>query len=291
MPGGGWGKLKKIASAISLAEIPNLVKDLDKASYEERERQAALLDVVALQQASNPAALVSAGAIKVLVELVSSGSDGAQIHSASTLATIAASKHEYQDMVVAANAIPPLISLLKAGSNKAMTFAAAAIASLSEQHKHRGALVKAGVIVPLVRLVRPDTTDDTHVHAAEAIANVSSENPPAQEAFFTAGVVPLLLELLHGGDRTRDRRERQAQATEAKEHREIAPKERYLRAEREHKYGRASRQSNAREPGNTRRRWRDASSRVCACGSARAGCWCTRHGGSGDGWWWRQPGE
>ena len=111
MPGGGWGKLKKIASAISLAEIPNLVKDLDKASYEERERQAALLDVVALQQASNPAALVSAGAIKVLVELVSSGSDGAQIHSASTLATIAASKHEYQDMVVAANAIPPLISL------------------------------------------------------------------------------------------------------------------------------------------------------------------------------------
>ena len=46
-----------------------------------------------------------------------------------------------------------------------------------------------------------DTTDDTHVHAAEAIANVSSENPPAQEAFFTAGVV---LELLHGGDRTRD---------------------------------------------------------------------------------------
>ena len=109
MPGDGWGKLKKIASAISLAEIPNLVKDLDKASYEERERQAALLDVVALQQASNPAALVSAGAIKVLVELVSSGSDGAQIHSASTLATIAASKHEYQDMVVAANAIPTSI--------------------------------------------------------------------------------------------------------------------------------------------------------------------------------------
>jgi len=195
----GGGRLKKQASGITVQEIPGIVKDLKAATYESREKTAHLMDLVAVQQTSNPAALVSSGAIKPLIDLVTDGNDGSQIHAASTLATIAAAKHEYQDLIVAGGAIAPLVQVARTGSNKAQTYAAAAIASLSEQHKHREGMVKAGAIVPLVRLVRGDVTDDTHVYAAEAIANVSAQNPPAQDAFFAAGVVPLLLTLLHEG--------------------------------------------------------------------------------------------
>ena len=196
MPG---GHLKRQASQMTPADVPGLVGDLKKAAYEEKEKIAHLVDILAIQVDTNPRALVSAGAIKPLIELVKSGNDGSQVHAASALATIAAAKYEFQDKIIQAGAIVPLVSLLHMGSNVANSFAAAAIASLSDQPKHRGEIVKAGACRPLVRLVRDDVTVDTQLHASDAIADLSCENKEAQDIFHASGAVPLLLALLKGG--------------------------------------------------------------------------------------------
>ena len=199
--GGGDGKLKRQASRMQLTDIPQIVKDLKAAPYEAKEKFVHLMDVIAVQQDKNPGVLVQAGAVKPLVELLTSGNDGSQIYSASTLATIAASKQEYQIKIIEAGAIAPLVTLLRMGSNKAQLFAAAAIAELSEQRAQQDPIVKAGAVVPIVRLLRGggDATEDAHLHAADAVANLSDTNPKAQKAFFDAGVVPLLLAQLYSG--------------------------------------------------------------------------------------------
>jgi hypothetical protein len=110
--GGGDGRLKRQASSMKIADIPQVIKDLKQASFEEKESVAHLMDVIAVQHEQNPSALVGGGAIKPLIELVASGNDGSQVYAASTLATIAAAKQEYQDKIIKAGGIEPLCALL-----------------------------------------------------------------------------------------------------------------------------------------------------------------------------------
>ena len=54
----GEGRLKKQASALTVDDIPQVVKDLKAASYEGREKCAHLIEILAASAESNPAALV-----------------------------------------------------------------------------------------------------------------------------------------------------------------------------------------------------------------------------------------
>ena len=112
----GPGRLKKQASGILPTDIPKLVTELAASASEGKEQLAHLLDILALHSEANPPAIVSAGAIKPLIDLVANGTDGAQTHAASTLATIAASSQQYQDQIVAGGGIAPICKLLSGGS-------------------------------------------------------------------------------------------------------------------------------------------------------------------------------
>ena len=195
----GIGRLKRRASSMRLTDIPQVVKDLRNATYEAKEKQLRLLDIVAGQHHENPGALVAAGAVELLVDAVSKGNDGAQLFAASTLARIAAASSEHQLKIIAAGGIIPLVKLLRTGSNKAQEHAAYALAELSNQQVHQGPILKAGIVLPVVRLLRSDVTEDAHLYAAEVVANLSVRNSRAQQAFHEAGAVPLLLAQLHSG--------------------------------------------------------------------------------------------
>ena len=93
----GQGKLKKEVSLMNVNDIPQAVVSLKAPSLVEQERAAHLVDVLATHHKDHPKALVSAGAIGPLVELVASGSDGSQIHAASTLATLAQVGEGFQE--------------------------------------------------------------------------------------------------------------------------------------------------------------------------------------------------
>lgn len=195
----GDGRVKKLASQRGTDDIPGIVKDLKAAPQDGKEQIAHLLDILATANEANPSAIVRAGGIKLLVDMLSSGTDGGQLHAASTLATIAASKKEFILATVDAGVIGPLVGLLRKGSNKAQVYAAAAVASISQDPEHKDAMIQAGAIQPLVRLVRSDVAFDGQVYASDAIANLSHQNHKAQSAIHAAGAIPLLLKLLESG--------------------------------------------------------------------------------------------
>ena len=197
--GAGDGRAKKLASQRTTEDIPGIVASLKNAPKDSKEQLAHLLDILAAQNAANPAAITKAGGIKHLVELLTSGTDGGQLHAASTLATIAATKKEFQLAVVQGGAITPLVALLRTGSNKAQIFAAAAIASISENPVHKDPVIKAGAMPPLVRLLRSDVAAEGQTYASDAIANLSCQNHKAQKVIHGAGAIPLLLKLLESG--------------------------------------------------------------------------------------------
>ena len=120
------------------------------------------------------AAIVKAGGIKPLVGVLTSGTDGGQIHAAATLAAIADGNAEFQLQIVNAGAITPLVTLVRMGSQRAQTYAAAAIASISEDPQHKEPIIKTGAILPLVRLVRNTAAIDAQVQQLR-IANLSSK--------------------------------------------------------------------------------------------------------------------
>ena len=200
---GGEGRTRKLAAGMTKDDIPRIIKELKSAPQDGKEKSAYLLDIMA-EQEENVKAMVKAGAIGPLVELVASGNDGGQIHACSTLAQIALAETDFtsegnpRDAIVLAGAITPLVSVLRSGSEKAQMHAAAALASLSEDPENQMPIIKAGAIAPLVRLLRVGT-DDAKISAADCVANVSAANMEAQAAVHAAGAVPLLLEMLKGG--------------------------------------------------------------------------------------------
>lgn len=197
--GAGDGRIKKLASQRGTEDIPTMIKDLKSAPQTGKEQMAHLLDIVAVQNAKNPGAIVKAGGVKLLVDMLSSGTDGGQLHAASTLATIATSAREHRLAIVKAGAVTPLVALLRTGSNKAQIFAAAAVASISEEPEEKEAVIKAGAIAPLVRLIRADVACDGQVYASDAIANLAYQNANAQGVIAGTGAIPLLLKLLESG--------------------------------------------------------------------------------------------
>lgn len=197
--GGGDGKVKRLAAEKGTNDIPEIVKQLKSGPQEVKERQVHLLDILASQNEANPPAIAQAGGVKFLVDMISSGTDGGQLHAASTLASMAKNKRELQNQIVQAGAVVPLVSLLRQGSNKAQVFAAAAIASISEDTQHKDVVIKAGAVPPLVRLLRSDVAADGQVYASDAIANLANQNLRAQNVIHTAGAIPLLLKLLESG--------------------------------------------------------------------------------------------
>ena len=86
--GGGDGRVKKLASLRGTDDIPSIVKDLRAAPQESKEQIAHLLDILATQNEANPAAIVKAGGVKYLVDMLASGTDGGQLHAAPHLSPV-----------------------------------------------------------------------------------------------------------------------------------------------------------------------------------------------------------
>ena len=55
MPPGPGGHLKRQASQMKINDMPQLITDLKKAAYEDKEKVTHLIDVLAVQADSNPA--------------------------------------------------------------------------------------------------------------------------------------------------------------------------------------------------------------------------------------------
>ena len=100
------------------------------------------------------AALVTAGGIPRLVELLQSDSEFSQDKAAAIFANISAEARGNPVCIAAASAVSPLIKLLVSGSDAVQLSAASALGNLAFNVGLQAELISAGVFLPLVNLLR-----------------------------------------------------------------------------------------------------------------------------------------
>ncbi|CAI9115962.1 OLC1v1016988C1 [Oldenlandia corymbosa var. corymbosa] len=133
--------------------INQLVSDLSSSSSPELQKQAALeLRLLAKNKPENRFKIARAGAIKPLIEIISSGDSQLQEYGVTAILNLSLCD-ENKDAIAAAGAIKPLIKALKLGTSTAKENAACALLRLSQVDSNKIAIGRSGAIPPLVNLL------------------------------------------------------------------------------------------------------------------------------------------
>ncbi|KAG8390591.1 hypothetical protein BUALT_Bualt01G0099500 [Buddleja alternifolia] len=180
------------------AAISVLLQKLLNGNPEQQRAAAGELRLLAKRNADNRVCIAEAGAIPLLVELLSSPDLRTQEHAVTALLNLSINEAN-KGIIVNAGAIPDIVDVLKNGSTEARENAAATLFSLSVVDENKVAIGAAGAIPPLIDLLcqgSPRGKKD----AATAIFNLSIYQGNKVRAV-RAGIVPPLMKLLkdHGG--------------------------------------------------------------------------------------------
>jgi vacuolar protein 8 len=144
-------------------------------------------------------AVVVAGAIPSLVELLRGGLNEGKKNAAAALGMIAPCSDATAAMV-AAGALPMLVELLRSGSDKGKATAAGALANLMANNNDdsNAAVVVAGVILLLVQLLR-GVLAPGQTNAAAALRALLGSTDDNRAAVVAAGALLPLVELMRDG--------------------------------------------------------------------------------------------
>ncbi|KAI5648598.1 hypothetical protein M9H77_34603 [Catharanthus roseus] len=175
------------------AAIDALLQKLANGNPEEQRAAAGELRLLAKRNADNRICIAEAGAIPLLVELLSSPDSRTQEHSVTALLNLSINDTNKRT-IVNAGAISDIVEVLKSGSMEARENAAATLFSLSVIDENKVAIGAAGAIPALIDLLcqgSPRGKKD----AATAIFNLSIYQGNKVRAV-RAGIVPPLMRLL-----------------------------------------------------------------------------------------------
>ncbi|KAG1676327.1 hypothetical protein FOA52_001122 [Chlamydomonas sp. UWO 241] len=196
----GTGKAETI---VEEGGIPALMLLLGpRSSTEVQKAAASALDSLAFYHAQNQHAIVAAGAIPALVQLLQ-GLEGVQDAAAGALRSLAENNTQNQTTIAAAGAIPALVQLLQDVDPESEPGRAAfALGCLADHHaKNQTAIVAAGAFPALIDLLDPNLVptrcsfaDDVFA-ATVALGNLAANHPQNQTAIAAAGAIPALVGL------------------------------------------------------------------------------------------------
>ncbi|XP_068331030.1 U-box domain-containing protein 14-like [Pyrus communis] len=192
----GNGKNRKAGSSISdcdRASIASLLEKLAKGNSEEQRAAAGELRLLAKRNGDNRVCIAEAGAIPLLVELLSSADSRTQEHAVTALLNLSINESN-KGGIVNAGAIPDIVDVLKNGSMEARENAAATLFSLSVVDENKVAIGAAGAIPALIKLLCEGTPRGKK-DAATAIFNLSIYQGNKARAV-RAGIVAPLMRLL-----------------------------------------------------------------------------------------------
>lgn len=175
------------------AAIDALLGKLANGNVEEQRAAAGELRLLAKRNADNRVCIAEAGAIPLLVELLSSTDPRTQEHAVTALLNLSINDSN-KGTIVNAGAIPDIVDVLKNGSMEARENAAATLFSLSVIDENKVAIGAAGAIPALIRLLC-DGTPRGKKDAATAIFNLSIYQGNKARAV-RAGIVPPLMRFL-----------------------------------------------------------------------------------------------
>ena len=175
--------------------LPQLVRVIEDGSASAQANAAAALAGILSQKATHQHALVDAGGLAPLVNLLRTGSAKVQEEAAAALATLDADV-SFQSEVIKAGAIPPLVATLQHGSAAVQASGAQALANAAAYSMDaQRAIAKAGAIAPLLALL--GSVGRAQRPAAGALAKLARGNKEIQDTIAEAGGVPPLLSLLN----------------------------------------------------------------------------------------------
>ncbi|KAK4403906.1 U-box domain-containing protein 14 [Sesamum angolense] len=175
------------------AAIDALLQKLANGNPEQQRAAAGELRLLAKRNADNRVCIAEAGAIPLLVELLSSSDLRTQEHAVTALLNLSINEAN-KGTIVNAGAIPDIVDVLKNGSTEARENAAATLFSLSVVDENKVAIGAAGAIPPLIDLLCQGTPRGKK-DAATAIFNLSIYQGNKVRAV-RAGIVPPLMRLL-----------------------------------------------------------------------------------------------
>ncbi|XP_051121478.1 U-box domain-containing protein 14 [Andrographis paniculata] len=175
------------------AAIEALLQRLANGNPEQQRATAGELRLLAKRNADNRVCIAEAGAIPLLVELLSSPDPRTQEHAVTALLNLSINEAN-KGIIVNAGAIPDIVEVLKNGSSEGRENAAATLFSLSVVDENKVAIGAAGAIPPLIDLLCNGTPRGMK-DAATAIFNLSIYQGNKVRAV-RAGIVPPLMRLL-----------------------------------------------------------------------------------------------
>ncbi|KAM7280489.1 hypothetical protein ACFE04_007623 [Oxalis oulophora] len=186
----------KTASACSPAErtkIEILLRKLTSGNPEDQRSAAGEIRLLAKRNADNRVAIAEAGAIPLLVGLLSKADSRTQEHAVTALLNLSICE-DNKGSIVSSGAVPGIVHVLKKGSMEARENAAATLFSLSVVDENKVTIGGSGAIPPLVILLS-EGTQRGKKDAATALFNLCIYQGNKGKAI-RAGVVPTLMQLL-----------------------------------------------------------------------------------------------
>ncbi|PVH32881.1 hypothetical protein PAHAL_9G514000 [Panicum hallii] len=178
------------------AEHNNVVELLQKLSSQNLEDQrsaAGMLRQLAKRSAENRACIGDAGAIPILVSLLSTTDVSTQEHVVTALLNLSIYE-ENKARIITSGAVPGIVHVLKRGSMEARENSAATLFSLSIVDENKVTIGASGAIPALVQLLS-NGSQRGKKDAATALFNLCIYQGNKGKAV-RAGLVPILLELL-----------------------------------------------------------------------------------------------
>ncbi|KAL0460577.1 UNVERIFIED_CONTAM: U-box domain-containing protein 13 [Sesamum latifolium] len=192
----GSSRATKVGSACSPAErtkIEALLYKLTSGNPEDQRSAAGEIRLLAKRNADNRVAIAEAGAIPLLVQLLSTPDSRTQEHAVTALLNLSICE-DNKGSIISSGAVPGIVHVLKKGSMEARENAAATLFSLSVVDENKVTIGASGAIPPLVTLLN-EGTQRGKKDAATALFNLCIYQGNKGKAV-RAGVIPILMRLL-----------------------------------------------------------------------------------------------
>lgn len=195
----GSGPKTSACSAAERTKIDNLLWKLNYGNPEDQRSAAGEIRLLAKRNADNRVAIAGAGAIPLLVTLLSTPDSRTQEHAVTALLNLSICE-DNKSSIISSGAVPGIVHVLKKGSMEARENAAATLFSLSVVDENKVTIGASGAIPPLVALLS-EGTQRGKKDAATALFNLCIYQGNKGKAV-RAGLVSTLMRLLtqpHGG--------------------------------------------------------------------------------------------
>ncbi|EPS68981.1 hypothetical protein M569_05787, partial [Genlisea aurea] len=187
---------KRPGSSCTPAEhtkIESLLFKLTSGNPDDQRSAAGEIRLLAKRNADNRVAIAEAGAIPLLIQLLSSPDPRTQEHAVTALLNLSICD-ENKSAIISAGAVPGIVYVLRKGSMETRENAAATLFSLSVVDENKVTIGLLGAIPPLVSLLG-EGNQRGKKDAATALFNLCIYQGNKGKAV-RAGVIPTLMKLL-----------------------------------------------------------------------------------------------